>query len=315
MPELSVVIPTRNRWPLLSGTALPSALAQGDVDLEVVVVDDGSTDDTIARLAEVTDQRVRIVRRDRSGGMAAARNAGIAAARGEWVAFLDDDDLWAPRKLRTQIDAALRADADFVYAGVVAVDRASGVVGSLYLPPADELAAKLLHACVIPAGCSNVVVRGDALREVGGFDEGFRHLADWDLWLRLSDRRAAMCDEVLVAYVLHPGNMHAVDDSTDELDDLACKHASASPPRQVAPDRVGYARWVAGQRSRAGLNRSAASMYLRSALRYRTPGDVARAVDALLRKRVSATARRMRGSRLATDVLPETPDWLRHDVP
>jgi glycosyltransferase involved in cell wall biosynthesis len=314
MPEVSVIIPTRNRWALLSGTALPTALAQEDVDLEVVVVDDGSTDETAVRLAEVTDPRVRVVRRDRSGGMAAARNAGIAAALGEWVAFLDDDDLWAPRKLRTQVDAALRADATFAYAGVVAVDRRSCVLASLYLPPADELAAKLLRACVIPAGCSNVVVRSEALREVGGFDEEFRHLADWDLWLRLCDRRAAMCDEVLVAYVLHPGNMHAVDDSSDELDDLARKHATASPPRQVAPDRLGYVRWVAGQRSRAGLHVSAASMYLRSALRYRSPGNVARALDALTGKRASSTARRLRVSRPAADVLPETPDWLRHDV-
>jgi glycosyltransferase involved in cell wall biosynthesis len=307
MPEVSVIIPTRSRWELLERWALPTALAQA-VDLEIVVVDDGSTDETAERLAELTDARVRVVRRDVSGGMAAARNAGIAAARGEWVAFLDDDDLWAPQKLRIQIDAALREGAAFAYAAAVAVDRSATVLGSLYLPPADELAEKLRRACVVPAGCSNVVVHADVLREVGGFDERFRHLADWDLWLRLSDCQAVACEEVLVAYVLHPTNMHAVDDSSRELDELVRKHAAATPPREVAPDRVGYARWVAGQRSRAGLHRSAASLYLRSALAHRSPGNVLRAVDALLGKRVSSIAQ---GLGADADVVPKTPDWLR----
>jgi glycosyltransferase involved in cell wall biosynthesis len=308
-----VVIPTRSRWELLERWALPTALAQ-DVDLEVVVVDDGSTDETAERLAEWTDVRVRVVRRDVSGGMAAARNAGIAAARGHWVAFLDDDDLWSPRKLRTQIDAALQDGAAFAYAAAVAVDRSSTVLGSLYLPPADELAEKLLRACVIPAGCSNVVVRADVLSDVGGFDERFRHLADWDLWLRLSNRPAVACAEVLVAYVLHPANMHAIDDSSRELDALVRKHATTTPTREVAPDRAGYARWVAGQRSRAGLHRAAASLYLRSALAYRSPGNFARAADALLAKRVSSIARRLGGAGARDDAAPETPDWLRRNA-
>ena len=141
-------------------------------------------------------------------------------------------------------------------------------------------------ACVVPAGCSNVVVRADVLRELGGFDERFAHVADWDLWLRLVDHvRGVACSDVLVAYVLHDANMHVVDKSSRELDELIRKHAAATPPRIVAPDLASYARWEAAQRSRAGLNVAAARVYARSALTYRSPGNILRAVDALLGKR------------------------------
>src|SRR2546421_12955356 len=101
-PEATVIIPTRDRWPLLAVT-LCGALAQEGVTLEVIVVDDGSVDQTPRRLAEVIDERVRVIRHPSSRGVAAARNSAIAAARGEWLAFLDDDDLWAPHKLRIQL--------------------------------------------------------------------------------------------------------------------------------------------------------------------------------------------------------------------
>src|SRR5919109_858912 len=99
-PDVTVVIPTKDRWDLLSTAALPSALGQEDVDLEVVVVDDGSTDETPDHVVGLRDPRLRIVRHDRSLGVAQARNAGIRAANSDWIAFLDDDDVWAPRKLR-----------------------------------------------------------------------------------------------------------------------------------------------------------------------------------------------------------------------
>src|SRR5439155_20114090 len=105
LPEVSVVIPRRNRWPLLAAHALPSALCQEEVELEVIVVDDGSTDGTPSRLELLADSRLHVRPLEKSRGVAAARNAGIEEARGEWIAFLDDDDLWSPRKLRTHVDA------------------------------------------------------------------------------------------------------------------------------------------------------------------------------------------------------------------
>ena len=307
MPEISIIIPTRNRGSLLASRALPSALAQEGVDQEVVVVNDGSSDDTVARLAAWDDARIRVVRVDGPHGVSIARNAGIAAARGEWLAFLDDDDVWAPTKLRTQLEVGRNENADFVYAGALAVDARGTVIHELYLPPADELAAKLDQACVVPAGCSNVIARTEAVRRVHGFDERLANLADWDLWIRIVPIvRPAACADVLVAYVLHDGNLHVVDDPGDELDYLVGKHANADVPRRIAVDRVGYARWVASQRSRTGRHAEAARVYPRSGLAHRSPGNIVRAADALLGKRLSALARRGQPD----PPRPTAPDWL-----
>ena len=96
---VSVVIPTRNRTALLAMT-LRSVLRQRDVTLEVIVVDEAaSTDDTGARLAAIRDPRLRVIHHDAPRGLPAARNHGAEEARGEWLAFIDDDDLWAPDKI------------------------------------------------------------------------------------------------------------------------------------------------------------------------------------------------------------------------
>ena len=311
-PEISIVIPTRNRFALLTARALRSALEQEGVEHEIVVVDDGSDDGTAARVAALEEPRVRVVRRERPGGMAAARNTGIAAARGEWVALLDDDDVWSPRKLRAQLETARTTGAGFVYAGSIAVDAVGNVLHTLYLPEPHELPEKLLRACVLPAGASNVLVRTEILRSLGGFDEALAHIADWDLWIRLCDvTSAALCDEILVAYLLHDENMHVVSDPSPELDYLIRKHAHAESPKRIAPDRVGYSRWVAGQRSRAGLHREAARVYLREAVSQRAPANVLRAVDALLAKRPSALVRRLGRRDGARASAPEAPEWVR----
>src|SRR5438105_2362909 len=100
MTLVSVVVPTRNRPRLLACT-LRSILAQVDVDLELIVVDDASSPPAIVP----TDRRVRLIRHTTQLGVSAARNTGIAAACGRWLAFCDDDDLWAPRKLTEQLIA------------------------------------------------------------------------------------------------------------------------------------------------------------------------------------------------------------------
>ena len=101
IPRVSVIIPSFNRAHCIAGS-VESVLAQTFQDLEVIVVDDGSTDDTQEVLARFGN-RVRVIRQE-NGGVSAARNAGIRAARADWIAFQDSDDTWRPEKLQTQID-------------------------------------------------------------------------------------------------------------------------------------------------------------------------------------------------------------------
>ena len=114
MPKVSVVLPTFERWPLLP-RALSSVLEQTEADLEVLVIDDCSSDGTPARLAAVTDPRLRVLRQDPNQGVARARNRAIEEAHGEWIAFLDDDDFWAPTRLSEHLRAIADAGASWGY--------------------------------------------------------------------------------------------------------------------------------------------------------------------------------------------------------
>ena len=279
---MTVVIPTRDRWPLLSRTALRSALGQRHVEHEVVVVDDGSVDDTVERLDEVADPRLRVVRHDRPLGVSRARNAGIAAARGEWVAFLDDDDLWAPDKLGLQLDAVRRSESEFVYAGAVWIDDEFRFLYGHEPPDPRTLARAVLRWNVVWGGCSNVVVRTEVVRGLGGFDEEFVQLGDWDLWIRLAlGARAARVDDVLVGLVVHGRSMLLVDrrDVFAEFERLRAKHREAAERLGDGPDHVQFARWVAAGHVRAGRRGEAARTYLRGTWH---PGNVARAAGAVL---------------------------------
>ncbi|MGL6344233.1 MAG: glycosyltransferase family 2 protein, partial [Waterburya sp.] len=109
---VSVVIPTRNR-PLLVKRAVASAMAQTLLEIEVIVVIDGFDDKTQAELAKINDPRLRIVQLPESQGGAGARNAGVAETKGEWIAFLDDDDEWLPQKLERQLEVAKRSQSKF----------------------------------------------------------------------------------------------------------------------------------------------------------------------------------------------------------
>jgi glycosyltransferase involved in cell wall biosynthesis len=301
MLEVSVVIPTRNRWHLLSTRALPSALAQADVQHEVIVVDDGSEDETRTLLAELNDGRLRVIRHENRAGVARARNTGVAAAQAAWVAFLDDDDVWSPRKLRIQLDAASPRNADFVYSAIAKVGEDARITELPPAPSPPNLAADLLSRNVLRGGCSNVMAKTEIVRSLGGFDERLFQLTDWDLWIRLATAGvAAVSAEVTVACFDHRESMVVTteDDIFQEFEYLAAKHRELGVRRGVAFDRALFTRWVALGRLRAGQHARAAGLFLRVARQERNPADLLRALAALAGPHSIALARRVAGRRV-----------------
>ena len=201
---VSVVIGTRNRSALLLRT-LRTVLWQTHEELEVIVVDDGSDDETSEVVSSHPDPRVVLVRQDRSGGVARARNTGLSRARGRYVAFTDDDDLWAPTKVAAQLAAvAARPDAGWSCVSTVVVDTSLRPVQWQPAPEGGRIEPQLLEVNLVPGGASGVLCATELARAGGGFEPAFRHFADWDLWIRLA-RAAPLApvDEPLLAYLRH----------------------------------------------------------------------------------------------------------------
>lgn len=209
-PAVSVVIPTRNRAATLE-RAVRGVLAQTMGDLEVVVVDDASTDGTpalLARLAEA-DPRVRVERMPEAGGAARARNHGIRVARAEWVAFQDDDDEWLPAKLERQVAAARgRPEVGLVYCPyrIREADGREMVIGG-YDPSRPPGARRMIFRRNF-LGTPAVLARRSVLLEAGGFDPALPQVEDWDLWIRVAQRtEMAWVSEPLVLVHVTPGSL------------------------------------------------------------------------------------------------------------
>lgn len=216
-PAVSVIIPTFNRGAWLPET-VASVLSQTHPPLEVLIVDDGSTDETPAVCAGFSDP-VRCIRQERAG-VGAARNRGAAEARGEWLAFLDSDDLWAPDKLEVQLAALAATGAEWSITGAVVMDlegrpldgpqgfdRAFPVFRDMGLSPDRLFDRHLTRSVVGAAGLSHTVYHGsawvplfygnfaspasallrrDLFRETGGFDERLQVAEDTEFFHRLS---------------------------------------------------------------------------------------------------------------------------------
>ena len=305
MPDVTVVVPTHDRSALLART-LSGVLSQREVAFEVVVVDDGSTDDTPALLAASNDPRLRSIRNEQSRMVAAARNQGIDAATAEWVAFLDDDDLWAPNKLARQLQAAQQSNASWVYCGFVQVDETMRVRSGGPPPPAERVRAELPFRNVLPAGSSVVMASRKLLHEVGTFDPSLNKLEDWDLWIRLAAAEQPACvPDPLVAYVEH-GAMSSLrrGDFLRELDTIDQRYAPLRGGRRL--DRRTWYRWMGWSALRAGSRVGAVDAYARAV----GAGDL----TSLARAAIALTSPRL-GVRIArrhfdTDWAAAADEWL-----
>jgi glycosyltransferase involved in cell wall biosynthesis len=196
--DVSVVIPTYNRSVEVERAIV--SIREPDLAVEIIVVDDGSTDDTCERLRSRQD--VRYLRLSRNTGQAAARNAGVAAASSQYVAFLDSDDWRLPGTLSWQLaHLQARPECALVYGRYSYVDQPP--VGQLRssLPEGDVYQDLLRFNIIAP---STAILRANVLRKVGGFDPRYRRSEEWDLWLRICARYHVCAVDEEVAIISPP---------------------------------------------------------------------------------------------------------------
>ncbi|MGH7389755.1 MAG: glycosyltransferase family 2 protein, partial [Candidatus Rokuibacteriota bacterium] len=320
--RVSVVIPTYNRAAVVGG-AVESVLAQRWRDLELLVVDDGSTDDTEARVGSVRDPRLRYVRRPHAG-VSAARNAGVALATGPLIAFLDSDDRWKPDKLEREVDFLAR------YPGVHAVfsdlEKHDGEVFVPSFMRESPLFGRWLGEAAYPDGVvvprrqmflfllqevfvkpSALTLRRDAFVKTGGFDEAWSSSEDWDFLLRFAKGATfGYLDRPLAVLRLSTDSLHRVDQPRGET---AMLRLLARERRALRGDREAVVAVQRGLRERvksyawyyddAGRPLPAARVYLRG---FRLTGDLRLLVRAAgvwvpqdVRRRLLDGARRAAG--------------------
>lgn len=201
MYDISVVIPTYNRENTIR-KSIDSVISQkGQGDLfnirEIIIVDDGSTDDTESVVSAVEDERILFYRMDVNSGAAAARNKGVEQSHSDWIAFQDSDDMWHTDKLDKQVRfLAGHPDAEMAAHPIKAFfDDGSVVVTNV--PDGSDIVSSIADDNTI--GTPTILVKKSAFLECGGFDDSFRALEDWDFVLRFSDKhKIGVVDEPLI---------------------------------------------------------------------------------------------------------------------
>lgn len=214
-PLVSVIVPAFNAAAFIERT-LDSVLSQTHRHLEILVVDDGSVDAT-ARIVEATaatDARVQLLRRE-NYGVAAARNAALAEARGEYIAPIDADDLWYPTKIEKQVQALERAGAShgLAYTWWIGIDESDTERHWSHRWMVEGEIAEAHTALNFIGNASVPLIRRECFDALGGYDEGLRARGaqgceDWDLSLRIAERyRVSVVPEYLTAYRRIAGSM------------------------------------------------------------------------------------------------------------
>ena len=289
LPRVSVVIPAFNCGDYIV-EAIASVVAQDYPDIEIVVVDDGSSDDTAAKVTSAFPEVLYI--RQENAGSAIARNRGILASSGELVAFLDADDLWLPGKLDKQVRYLMEHPevslvyTDFSRSADVEHDISSRLATRKFWTQGSEFLSLLrqnfLHT-------SSVILRRKILADSGIFDPKFRNAQDWDLWIRVGEvGRFALIDEVLTRYRLHPDQ--AIKSPAfrrnvvyaDKV--LMARYAGNAKAIESLRQKTGHDYWLLGRAELRAGNRSAARhAYWGSCRnRHKTVQSVLRAAACLL---------------------------------
>ncbi len=237
--DISIVVPTRNRRALLQRLLERLDAIDDDLAYEVIVVDEASSDDTAELLAGLRTKRMqlRIIRHDPPMGPSGARNAGLAAARGEFIGWIDDDDLTSPDRLRLQREMMRASGASWAICAKVDIDDDLRVIGHTPCPPAAGFVDGLLAFNTVPAAGQGLLVRTQVARALGGFDTDIKVGEDWEMCIRLAlHGPPAILDEPLVGY-----RIGAVSLSTDtdlmesSIRQVLAKHAAERARRGVEP--------------------------------------------------------------------------------
>ncbi len=208
MPAVSVIIPVYNSATFIEKTIL-SALSQTYTDIEVIAVDDGSTDGSCEIIKRFTDSRLKLIKQ-KNAGVSAARNTGIQNSKGEFIALLDHDDLWYPEKLEKQIPLLEKSsDVGLVYSNASYIDAEGNQID--WQPPQFEphrgnVVVELFVNDFIP--CLTAVFKKKILEKTGLFNEKYRIAEEYDLFLKIS-RYCSIdyVDEVLACYRIHQANL------------------------------------------------------------------------------------------------------------
>lgn len=210
VPTVAIIIPCYNAQATLAPT-LDSALAQSFRDFVIVAVNDGSQDDTLAILkhyAKLHPEKIQVISQP-NRGQTVAKNVGIVQGRGEFIAFLDSDDLWSQDKLQKQLALMVaRPDAGLCYTAARQIDVPGAVVGHIGVSASHR--GRCVNELILRNNivASSVLARRAAIERAGSFDEHLRACENWDLWIRIArDYAVEFIDEPLTSYRVHPNNM------------------------------------------------------------------------------------------------------------
>ena len=208
---VSIVIPNHNGAQFLLD-AIASAIEQDYPNTEIIVVDDGSTDNSL-ELLKVYKGKIKIICAENFGA-ASARNLGIMAAKGDYIAFLDSDDIWERNKLSLQLELMEKKQIDLVYCSGKEFGSKEGVNiphNAVYSGDCYQYFKRFPTRAIIELGCSSSVIKRSLLHKSGLFDTGFSGPAeDWDFFRRYCKyAKVGFCDQVLIYYRKHPSSVSA----------------------------------------------------------------------------------------------------------